>query len=213
MKHLEVLYQRIYARGLTEITSGFPMNPEPYPEVKRLVKDKDSNRLIKLANTPIGSGHSNALKGIVVRMVVRAPQYWWLQAERYHWYDIVSSQSKMHMIKNMNLDYQANEWVEQDTLDRLKEAIDLYNDWNPEWKFGVIDSSQLIFETKSDLFQYIISNTPMGFNLTADISTNYLQLKTMYHQRKNHKLIEWDNFKEWVENLPDSYLITGEKES
>lgn len=211
MKQLEVLHQRIYARGLTEITSGFPMNPEPYPEVKRLVKDKDSYRLTKLSNTPIGSGHSNALKGIVVRMVVRAPQYWWMQAERYHWYDIVSSQSKMHMIKNMDLDYQVNEWVEQDTLDRLKEAIDLYNNWGHR-PFGTIDSSDFIFESKQYLFQYIISNIPMGLNLTADISTNYLQLKTMYHQRKNHKLVEWNDFKEWVERLPDSHLITGKKE-
>lgn len=48
----------------------------------------------------------------------------------------------------------------------------------------------------------LISNTPLGFNLKARITTNYLQLKTIYNQRKNHKLPEWKQFCSWVEELP-----------
>ena len=31
---------------------------------------------------------------------------------------------------------------------------------------------------------------------------NYENLRSMYHQRENHKLTEWHRFCEWVETLP-----------
>lgn len=38
----------------------------------------------------------------------------------------------------------------------------------------------------------------------------YLQLKTMYLQRKNHPLEEWSNdFVRWVEGLPYFKELTG----
>ena len=44
------------------------------------------------------------------------------------------------------------------------------------------------------------------------VSTNYMQLQTMYNQRKNHKLREdWGNFCKFVEGLPlAEMLILGE---
>ena len=54
-------------------------------------------------------------------------------------------------------------------------------------------------------------SNPCGFILTARITTNYLQLKTIYAQRKNHTLPEWRLFCKWIEQLPYSNLITGGK--
>jgi hypothetical protein len=34
------------------------------------------------------------------------------------------------------------------------------------------------------------------------MTTNYQQLKTMYFQRKNHKLEEWHVFCDWALGLP-----------
>jgi hypothetical protein len=34
------------------------------------------------------------------------------------------------------------------------------------------------------------------------MTTNYRQLKTIYHQRKNHRLPEWREFCEWILTLP-----------
>jgi hypothetical protein len=42
----------------------------------------------------------------------------------------------------------------------------------------------------------------MGYELWMGISTNYLQLKTIYFQRRNHKLDEWKYFCKWIEKLP-----------
>ena len=48
----------------------------------------------------------------------------------------------------------------------------------------------------------ILYSNPCGFKLTARMTTNYRQLKTIYYQRKNHRLPEWRVFCEWVETLP-----------
>jgi hypothetical protein len=34
------------------------------------------------------------------------------------------------------------------------------------------------------------------------MTTNYQQLKTIYQQRRNHRLPEWQVFCDWVETLP-----------
>lgn len=58
-------------------------------------KDASGNahvkRALKLGSAAAGTGHNNFLKGIIVQMDVNAPQYWWQQAQRYHWFDFVSS--------------------------------------------------------------------------------------------------------------------------
>lgn len=44
------------------------------------------------------------------------------------------------------------------------------------------------------------------------IETINRQLKTIYQQRKNHRLPEWRSFCEWIEELPHSEFITGKFE-
>lgn len=63
--------------------------------------------------------------------------------------------------------------------------------------------------TIEDLYMYIISNCPQGLEKTMRVSTNYLQLKTMYLQRKNHKLYDWREFTKWIETLPYFKELTG----
>lgn len=50
-----------------------------------------------------------------------------------------------------------------------------------------------------------------GLRLTARITTNYRQLKTIYQQRKNHRLPEWRAFCAWIETLPRAEFITGKR--
>jgi hypothetical protein len=61
-------------------------------------------RMAKLADTPIGSGHANALSGILVSMNVTATVKWWEQFQRYHFKQIVSSASTMHRLRQMMQD-------------------------------------------------------------------------------------------------------------
>lgn len=189
--------------------SGYPMKTE----VDGYLVKKDWDRADKLANAPLGNGHDCFLKGIIVQANVTAPQYWWLQFQRYHFADIVSSQSKMHRILEMDIDKQVNGYVMLDSIFNLKRLIKLYKnfDENKEHTVRAVGGIKCEFKNKKELFQTIIANCPMGLELTARIVTNYLQLKTIYHQRKNHKLEEWHIFCDWIKSLPHSYWITGEK--
>ena len=54
----------------------------------------------------------------------------------------------------------------------------------------------------------ILYSNPAGFKLTARMTTNYRQLKTIYFQRRTHRLPEWRVFCEWIETLPYADFIT-----
>jgi len=66
-------------------------------------------------------------------------------------------------------------------------------------------------EGAKHLYLRVLYSVPSGLRLTAGITTNYLQLKTIYHQRKDHRLPEWREFCKWIEALPFSGLITGKE--
>ena len=64
-----------------------------------------------------------------------------------------------------------------------------------------------------DFLKAVYTN-PCGFELTARMTTNYRALKTIYSQRKNHKLPEWREFCKEIEKLPYSReLIIGEQDN
>lgn len=176
--------------------SGYPMDLE----IDNTLIKKDWERADKLADNPPGTGHNSFLKGIIVQADITAPQYWWLQFQRYHFADIVSSQSKMHRILEMDITKQVNEYVDPIIIEILEGYINDYNSLKEKDKQNK--------KSLNKMFQLIISNCPMGLELTARITTNYLQLKTIYQQRRNHRLEEWHIFCDWIEELPKSEWIT-----
>jgi hypothetical protein len=147
---------------------------------------KDISRAIKLGKAKSGSGHDCYLKGIIVQVDITAPQMWWQQAQRYHWFDFISSQSKMHSI--INVDFENNLTAYVDNIIK-KRIIEL--------------QKQYIENPTKDNFRVLIDSCPMGLLMTARMTTNYLQLKTMYYQRKEHKLDEWSvDFVKFCQDLP-----------
>lgn len=150
-----------------------------------------TDRQIKLANAPKGSGHDNFLCGILVRFDLTFTIKAWTEAERYHFFDIVSSQSTMHRISKFDLDEQYIGYVDKRIIGIMNELKDRYNET----------------QDQEDYLRLLYSN-PCGFRLTAAMSTNYRQLKTIYSQRRFHRLPEWREFCEWILTLPHSELIT-----
>ena len=52
-----------------------------------------------------------------------------------------------------------------------------------------------------------VEEIPLGFAYPISFQTNYLQLKTIYNQRKQHKKIEWRDFCIALKSLPNSHWI------
>ena len=149
----------------------------------------------KLANAEKGSGHDQFLTGIVVQFDLTFSIKAWVEAERYHFLDFVSSQSTMHRITRLDPEQQCNSYVDVGVINVLHRLIEAYNT-NPT----------------PENYLRVLYNVPAGFRLTARMTTNYRQLKTIYSQRKSHRLPEWRRFCQWVEGLPHSYMITGKEE-
>lgn len=148
--------------------------------------------ILALAQCEKGTGHDQWLTGVVVQFDLTYTVKAWTEAERYHFLNFVSSQSTMHRIAQFDLDQQYDEHTDPRSIAVVKELVAKYN------------------ETKDpeDYLRVLMSN-PCGFKLTAGMTTNYRQLKTIYAQRKTHRLPEWREFCAWVETLPMAELIIG----
>ena len=58
----------------------------------------------------------------------------------------------------------------------------------------------------------MIQLLPSSYNQKRTVMLSYEVLTNMYDSRKHHKLDEWREFCKWIESLPYSELITGERE-
>ena len=150
----------------------------------------------KLAQCQTGTGHDQFLTGVIVQFDLTFSIKAWVEGERYHFLDFVSSQSTMHRVAKFDIDKQCNEYVHVGTISIVKGLLDCYNA-NPT----------------PENYLRLLYNIPVGFRLTARMTTNYRQLKTIYQQRKTHRLPEWREFCKWIEGLPYSELITGKDDT
>jgi len=162
------------------------------------VNEKDLSRAEKLGTTVSGQGHDNFLKGILVQFDITAPLFWWKEAQRYHWLDFISSQSTMHCLLKFNI-------AEQCVKDTNKNVIAVVNSIKDE--YDKIPEENVA--EKKAKWRELVASTPSGFCLGASMTTNYQQLKTIFNQRKNHKLNEWHAFCDWCLTLPLFEEITG----
>lgn len=161
---------------------------------------------IKACSTcPTGTGHDNFLKGIIVQFDLTLSEKAWPEAQRYHWLDFVSSCSTMHKLQAMKPKDCCNRYVDPRAIDILQEKIDRYN-WlvatnkKPEYNINPDEIKEAQLE--------MLYSIPSGFELTARMTTNYLQLKTIYQQRRHHLLPDWQVVCDWIESLPRFMELT-----
>jgi hypothetical protein len=150
-------------------------------------------RAVRLANSETGGGHQSFLAGIRVSFDVRYPGYWSPEFQRYHFADIVTSSSKMHRLVRMDMDRCFNKYVSEEAKEAMKRYVAGYNE--------AVEAGDRDEEYRR--FMVLLSNCPMGVELFMRVSTNYLQLKTIYRQRRGHRLKEdWGAFCSFIEGLP-----------
>lgn len=187
MKYTEMISD-VCVYGLDESirASKYPMITDINKATPEVV-----SRTYALASAPKGSGHDNFLKGIIVQFDLKMTPKMSVELERYHFIDFISSQSTMHKITKFDLDKSYIKYVDKRCIDVIKEKVEIYNSLdNTNSDYG------------KELYLEILYSNPCGFQLTSRMTTNYQQLKTMYSQRKNHRLPEWRAFCEWIETLP-----------
>lgn len=176
------------------------------------VSSEISKSTIALAASQPGSGHDQFMTGIIVQFDLTFSNKAWVEAERYKFLDFITSQSTMHRITKFNLDDVYMPQVDKRIVEIMKEKVAAYNQLQTEIKEKQENGKDVTALTAKldQMYLELLYSNPAGFRLTAKMSTNYRALKTIYRQRKDHKLPEWRAFCQWVRTLPHSEFITGE---
>ena len=212
---VEISNVRVYDLKQSVIACRNAMRTE-MPEYTEEEFEKSLPRAIKLVEASrngVVKCHDNFLTGIRVSFDIKYPNYFTPELQRYHFLEIVTSSSKMHKLVKMDMDACFNEYVTDESKKQMKRLLAYYNSLvarplpedDDEFKKKC---EQEVYEA----FMAVLSNCPLGVELFMRCSTNYKQLQTIFHQRKNHKLKEdWGAFCDFIRGLPYAKeFITGQ---
>ena len=182
---------------------------DKYLSQKYCIGDNDYDLMTRLRNA--GTDHRKFMRMITVYMDVTAPLYWWKEFDTYKVGTVANSCSTMHKIhaKEFTLEdfscehlFDTPESEFNDSMDVLKEVIDILNLYRDRFVKN---------PHRKDYWWQLIQLLPSSYNQRRTVMLNYEVLANIYKSRRNHKLDEWHVFCEWIENLPYSELIIGEK--
>lgn len=157
-----------------------------------------ATRLIKA-----GTEHRKFLRMIHVQMDVTAPLYWWKEADTYKVGTTANSCSTMHKIaaKEFTLDDFSHDHLFNDAV--------VYNGYVStsvlECVIGALNEFRnLYLETKDKRYWWqMIQLLPSSYNQRRTWDMSMETLLSILHQRKNHKLDEWNEFRDiCLEQVP-----------
>ena len=156
-----------------------------------------------------GPEHRKFLRQIIVSVDITAPLYWWKEFDTYKVGTVANSCSTMHTIHKKEFSREdfsteklmcgfvsdeTGEWCEQNfwdvTMNHIIEALNI--------------ARYHYIKTKDKQYWYaMIQLLPTSYNQKRTITMNYENIRSMYFQRRNHKLDEWrEGFVEWAKSLP-----------
>ena len=190
-------------------TSNSAAINDKYLSQKYCIGDNDYDLMKRLRNA--GTDHRKFMRMIMVYVDITAPLYWWKEFDTYKVGTVANSCSTMHKIhaKEFTLEdfscehlFDTPESEFNDSMDVLKEVIDILNLYRDRFVKN---------PHRKDYWWQLIQLLPSSYNQRRTVMLNYEVLANIYKSRRNHKLDEWHVFCEWIESLPYSELIIGEK--
>lgn len=160
------------------------------------IGEKDLDLMHRLISA--GPSHRKFLRQIFVCVDITAPLYWWKECDQYKISTTTNSCSTMHKI-------QAKEFVMEDFSAEHLMTDDRY-DWTKPMKCTIeaLNAARSLFLATSDkkYWWQMIQLLPSSYNQKRTITMDYETLLNIYETRKNHKLDEWNKFREWILTLP-----------
>lgn len=175
----------------------------------------DHELMMKLATG--GSVHAKYRRMITVYLDITAPLYWWKEFDTYKVGTVANSCSTMHKIhsKEFTMDDFSCEHIIEDPNDVFVMDEEDYIPLSPNDVFqnyivnmlNVCRDKYLETQDKKYWWQ-MIQLLPSSYNQKRTVMLNYEVLTGIYPMRKEHKLDEWREFCQWIENLPYSEIIT-----
>ena len=167
----------------------------------------DHELMMKLAKA--GSVHGKFRRMITVYMDIVAPLYWWKEFDTYKVGTVANSCSTMHKIhaKEFTLEDFSCEHLLWSDNNMSDEDIPVKVMENLIYVLNHYRSVFLDTKDKTHWWQ-MIQLLPSSYNQKRTVMLNYEVLSGIYIYRKNHKLDEWREFCQWIEQLPYSEIVT-----
>lgn len=164
-----------------------------------------AQRLIKA-----GPEHRKFLRQIFVSTYISLPLSIWKQLDTYKIGTVANSTSTMHKIQFKPLTRESFE-IEQipyDEQEEMEQRDGIYcagelDDLFDETIQTCEDLRRAFNQTKDKRYwRKLIELLPESYLQAREYTLNYEVLRSIVHQRKGHKLGEWQKFIHWVHTLP-----------
>ena len=185
-----------------------------------ILGENDHALMQRLANA--GTDHRKFMRMMPVYVRITAPLYWWKEFSTYKVGTVANSCSTMHKIQEKeftwdDFSYEHLFRVRDCKLGEyaptlvLETTINALNYWRERYLAALKTEEETGLPAK-DIWWQMIQLLPSSYNQTRNVMMNYEVLCNIYHSRKGHRLDEWREFCSFIEELPYSELIVGEKE-
>ena len=189
--------------------------------IETYIGDNDLDLMKRLVKA--GTDHRKFMRMITVSCDITAPLYWWKEFDTYKVGTVANSCSTMHKIhaNRFSIDDFSREyiWDGEHPQTQLVGTED-----NPVYlddmqiiiyTVGMLNElRELYLKTKDKRYWYkMIQLLPSSYNQKRTVMLNSGVLSNIYTSRNTHKLDEWRNFCDWIEELPYSELITGDNQN
>ena len=172
---------------------------------------------LKLAQKLVlaGTEHRKFMRQIMISVDITAPLYWWKEFDTYKIGVTANSTSTMHKLSTTPITMDCFE------IDDYNEDLEL----EKEHDYTMFDFTESLIEDLEQLRQsYLLTKDkrywkelirwlPESCLQTRTVTMNYENARSMYFQRRSHKLTEWsESFITWIDTLPyANELIKYEK--
>lgn len=151
-----------------------------------------------------GSEHRKFLRQIFVAVDITAPLYWWKEFDTYKIGTVANSTSTMHKLASQPITLDCFD------IDDLDEEIFQANELQVMVDLCEMLRQQYVATKDKKIWKELVRWLPEGWLQTRTVTMNYENVRTIYFQRKAHKLNEWSggdnkelpNFIAWAESLP-----------
>lgn len=151
-----------------------------------------------------GTEHRKFLRQIFISVDITAPLYWWKEFDTYKIGTVANSTSTMHKL--------ASQPITKDSFEIDDMDPEICAEYNIDSIIDICEQLRLKYlETKDKkIWKELVRWLPEGWLQTRTVTMNYENARTIYNQRKAHKLNEWSgtdnkeltNFISWIESLP-----------
>lgn len=196
IKTIEIAGFEASMRGMRNPMNSWHLNDSNMQDGKYIIGEKDLDLAQRLILA--GQEHCKFLRQIQVWVDIDMPRYFWSEFDTYH-FNTKNSCSTMHKLLNKKTPITTDLFVIcPEDMDIAEILVKRLNEIREIWINSNIqkEKEHCLLRAKRLLME--------GFLQLRTVNTNYAEIRSMYFQRRKHRLKEeWqDVFCTWVESLP-----------